>query len=115
MSECTICDYEDITLESFPHYPCGPQATLAPTVETEPPQWADGDWWKSTNSIRDVGEQHALARREANRLRSWAFQDEMRWAAESRTVAAYHPGPDYPEPCDGFAWPSEHEKGIPAW
>lgn len=35
----------------------------------EPQGWGDSDWWRRPNIIRDVGEVHSLARREANRLR----------------------------------------------
>lgn len=67
---CPVCRLEDQTGESFPHYPC------AKTYESEPPQWQDGQWWRSANAIRDVGEQHALARREANRMRRQAWTGE---------------------------------------
>ena len=47
-----------------------------------PPDWGDADWWRRANTIQDVGEVHARARREANRLRRLAaarraFADRM--------------------------------------
>ena len=37
-----------------------------------PPGWGDADWWRRANTIKDVGEQYARARREADRLRRLA-------------------------------------------
>jgi hypothetical protein len=47
-----------------------------------PPDWGDAAWWRRANTIKDVGEQYARARREANRLRRLAaarraFADRM--------------------------------------
>ena len=41
-------------------------------TEHLPPGWGDADWWRRINTLKDVGEQYALARREANRLRRLA-------------------------------------------
>jgi len=37
-----------------------------------PPDWGDAAWWRRANTIKDVGEQYARARREADRLRRLA-------------------------------------------
>ena len=54
---------------SSAHVACSP---FPERVYGEPPEWGDADWWRRTNTLKDVGEQYALARREANRLRRLA-------------------------------------------